>query len=221
MQLRGGRGYEKARSLKARGETPYPVERIMRDTRINTILEGTSEIMRLFLAREAIEPHLKKAGPLLKKGLTIGQKASMGMKLLGFYLPWYLKQSFGFSSSFKEQEPLSKEFIFIETYAHRLAKTLFNAMAKYQAHLEKKQILLGHLMEVGTDLFIMTATCSYALSKKDPQSLELARYFCTLAQERIEGHFHAIKHSYSKKTDQLAEEVIEGKMLSLEEGIVS
>lgn len=95
MQFRGGRGYERASSLAARGEAAYPVERMMRDCRINTIIEGTSEIMELFLVREALDPHLQIAADLLRSGVPVGRKLGAVKGLLRFYSTWYPAQLWG------------------------------------------------------------------------------------------------------------------------------
>jgi alkylation response protein AidB-like acyl-CoA dehydrogenase len=228
MQLRGGRGYEKGRSLQARGEVPYPIERIMRDCRINMILEGSSEIMKLFLAREAMEPHLKKAGDLLSSKTGIGQKGKTLLKMLGHYSLWYpeqlWKRVFSFSS-FKDAGILEKHLQFIDKQAHHLASEIFFGMAKYRQHLERKQMLLGRLMEIGTDLFAMAATCSYAISLKGKpgigeSSLELANHFCLLAKRRIEEHFQAISHNDDRAANALAKHTLDKSFKWLEDGII-
>lgn len=227
MQLRGGRGYEKALSLKARGEVPYPVERIMRDCRINMILEGTSEIMKLFLAREAMDPHLKLAADLMRKDVSIFTKIKKGFGLIFHYAKWYpiqWIQSFK-AGKYPEMGPLAKHFRFIEMESHKLAMTLFHYMAVYQQGLEKRQMILGRLVEIGTDLFAMAATCSYAQalhSKKteDSSPIKIADYFCDMARRRIADRYRLLDNNDDKKANDLAKTILQNEARWLEEGVI-
>ncbi|MCB0321469.1 MAG: hypothetical protein KDD60_11135, partial [Bdellovibrionales bacterium] len=209
-----------------RGEVGYPVERIMRDSRIHTILEGSSEIMRLFLAREAMDPHLKKIDFLLHPERSSESKSGKILSLAGYYALWYSKQwlfSFG-SSLYSEMGPFSAEFRYIERHARKLARKIFTAMARHQKGLEKKQLLLSRLMDIGTQLFVMAATCSYAIlreKKGEKGAIELAKYFCALSQKRVESSFEELSHNNDSECDTLGKKIIEKKMRWLEEGIIS
>lgn len=226
MQLRGGRGFEKGRSLKARGEIPYPIERIMRDCRVNMILEGSSEIMKLFLAREAMDSHLKLAAPLLNKNNSFMTKFKTFFGVLGHYSWWYPKQKLTFlhSQKYPELKSLEKHFKFINRNCHKMTASIFEAMAKYQQKLELQQLLLGRLMDIGTDLFAMAATCSYAaglhkLNPSDDSPLKLADFFCVMARRRIEERFEALHNNDDKHSDKIAEQVINKDFRWLEKGI--
>ncbi|MCP4326767.1 MAG: DNA polymerase II [Alteromonadales bacterium] len=226
MQLRGGRGYEKASSLKGRGEKPYPIERLMRDCRINRIIEGTTDIMKLFLAREAMDPHLKVAADLLKKNVPVGEKIQAGVKLAAFYSSWYPTQwvNSAIWSSRPELGKLAKHISYVESTAHKLARTIFHYIGLYQDRLERKQHILGLLMEIGTELFAMSATCSYAKSKLDvkPDDLTpqyLADVFCLNSKRKVDRLFDELTNNDDHKENKLAKSVLNGEMKWLEEGV--
>ena len=65
--------------MKERNEFPLPLERALRDARINRIVEGTTDIMHLFLTREALDGHMKNAKPLFSRS-TNGEKAQALLK---------------------------------------------------------------------------------------------------------------------------------------------
>ena len=225
MQFRGGRGYEKAASLKARGEDPWPVERMMRESRINTIIEGTSDIMRLFLAREAMDPHLKVAADLLKRSTPTTDKIKAGVKMAGYYGTWYPSQWVNKSlwSSYEELEELSDHFHYVDSTCHRLARTIFHNMGIHREKLERRQNLLGRLMDIGTELFVMAAVCSYAvqLRKEKPESVELAENWCIHARKKVEQLFEDLSNNQDALDNKLAGDVLKGQMRWMEVGIVS
>lgn len=227
IQIRGGRGYESASSLKARGEKPWAVERLMRDCRINTIIEGTSQIMRLFIAREALDSHLGRILPILSPKSSLGVKLQKAIEGAFHYSFWYPSQwlyTHHLPQGVKIPHKLKSHIHYVEKTGHRLARNLFHAMMLYQDGLEKKQQLLTRLVNIGTDLFAMAVTCSRAvlLDSKNPEegAVELADLFARQAKGRIEKQFRSLFSNDDRFTYYVAQETLKGKYRWLEDGII-
>jgi alkylation response protein AidB-like acyl-CoA dehydrogenase len=223
VQIRGGRGYETADSLKARGEEAIPAERILRDARINLIIEGTSEIMHLFIAREAMDMHLRLAGPLLDPKTSLGTKLTTAIKAGFFYLTWYPRLHLFPSWVTKKGVPrkLHAHLNYVEKNSRRLARNLFHAMLFFRENLEKKQQVMFRLVNIGTDLFAMASGISHAALKvKRGQSSasELCDLFCRLAEARIEGEFDQLFCNEDAQIYKVGRGVFEGRYEWLEKG---
>jgi hypothetical protein len=220
MQIRGGRGYETAQSLAARGEKPIPVERMLRDCRINTIFEGSSEIMRLFIAREALDPHLKVGAPVLNSQLPGRVRLRAAMKAATFYAGWYPKQWIPFASGEHLNPKLARHIRWAERATHHLARALFHVMARFGPKLEREQVLLGRFVDIGTELFAIAATCARAQRMEDKSAIGLADYFCRIARLRIEGLFEGLHHNADRSGYKLAQEVLGGAYDWLGQGML-
>ncbi len=228
VQIRGGRGYEKASSLKARGEPAIPVERVMRDSRINTIIEGTSQVMRLFIAREALDPHARRIFPLLDPNIGMVQKIKLAFELFLFYLSWYPKLWFPWLSGAPvSQVPpkLRGHVVFVEKTSRRLARDLFHTTMFYQQKLEKKQRLLARFVNIGTDLLVIAAVTSRAalLVSKNPSDespVELADLFCRDAARRVRRQFAGLRRNDDGYAYRVAQNMLQGKYRWLEDGII-
>jgi alkylation response protein AidB-like acyl-CoA dehydrogenase len=214
MQIRGGRGYETAASLAARGEKPIAVERMMRDARINMIFEGSSEIMRLFIAREALDPHLKIGGPVLNSKIPLSARCGAAARAAGYYARWYP------GLYLPKGSPSLPHARYIGAAARRLARSLFHAMARWGPKLEKQQVLLGRFVDIGAELFAMAATSARAASLEDAAALQLARDFGQMARLRIDTLFGGISRNADRENYRLAQRVASTEFDWLDEGML-
>ncbi|OGU00209.1 MAG: acyl-CoA dehydrogenase [Gemmatimonadetes bacterium GWC2_71_10] len=224
VQIRGGRGYEMAHSLKARGETPWPVERIMRDFRINLIFEGSSEIMHLFIAREAVDRHFKVAARLLDPRATIGQKAAALVRAALYYATWYPSRYLALPGVLKYGEfgRLARHVRFVDRMARKLARTTFHAMMRFGPKLEQRQMVLFRLVDIGAELFAMAAVCARAemlRRKGQPEAVDLAELFCRDARRRVRAIFRRVFDNDDVATYGVAKDVLSGKHLWFEQGL--
>ncbi|MEK6767456.1 MAG: acyl-CoA dehydrogenase family protein [Gemmatimonadota bacterium] len=225
VQIRGGRGYEMAHSLEARGEKPWPVERIMRDFRINLIFEGSSEIMHLFIAREAVDRHFKVAGPLLDPHVALGTKVGVFFKTAWYYATWYPSRYFGWGRwpRYGEFGRLAGHIRFVDRMSRQLARTTFHAMLRFGSKLEKRQSVLFRIVDIGAELFAMAVTCARAdlLARKGQQeAIELADLFCKDARRRVRAIFRRVFDNDDVATYGVARDVLAGKHLWMEKGLV-
>lgn len=218
MQIRGGRGYETTESLKARKEEPWPVERMMRDYRINLVFEGSSEIMRLFIAREAVDKHLSVAGSFIDKKVSIVNKMLALPKIGLFYAWWYPTRWLGWSlwPKYARYGKLAKHMRYVERTTRKLARSIFHGMMIHQAKLEKKQAFLFRIVEMGAELFAMSATIAYAKQQQDKNAQNLADAFCNEAKQRIKGNFKALWNNDDAQRYKLAREILDEKYTWLE-----
>ena len=227
LQIKGGRGYETADSLRSRGEKPDPVERMLRDFRINLIFEGSSEIMRLFIAREAVDTHLKVAGALIDPKSSGSAKLNALVKSALFYGVWYPKLWIPFKGWFGYGEfgSLARHQRFVERSCRKLARTLFHCMIRFGPKLEKRQAVLGRLVEIGAELLAIAAVCSRAQAQvtknpADRSPLELADLFARQARRRVKERFGAVFSNDDVAAYAVARRVLDGAYPWLEEGIV-
>ncbi|HET9143877.1 acyl-CoA dehydrogenase family protein [Actinophytocola sp.] len=229
VQIRGGRGYETADSLAARGERAVAAEQLVRDLRINRIFEGSSEIMRLLVAREAVDAHLKAAGDLADPEADRKAKARAAAKASGFYAKWLPQLVTGkgqLPTSFREFGPLGTHLRFVERTARKLARSTFYGMARWQAGLEKRQGFLGRIVDIGAELFAMAAVCVRAEMQRAENATEgaaayeLAEVFCQQARLRVDRLFEALFSNTDDADHRLATDTLDGRYAWLEAGVL-
>jgi len=233
LQIRGGRGYETADSLKARGEAPIPVERAMRDFRINLIFEGSSEIMRLFIAREAVDHHFKTAFDVVNPKASGKEKWAALVRSAKFYPTWYTTRWVGNMKGYGEFGALAGHLRFIDSTARKLGRAIFHAMVRLGPKLERRQMVLFRAVDIGAELFAMSAACTRALMLSRTgdanaggayvgaaNAIDLADLFCRESKLRIGAHFDNLFGVNDAAIYRVSQQVLKGEYEWLERGII-
>ncbi|WP_146360551.1 acyl-CoA dehydrogenase family protein [Arthrobacter yangruifuii] len=229
VQVRGGRGFETADSLAARGERAVPAEQQLRDLRINRVFEGSTEIMHLFIAREAVDAHLSAAGDLAVADAPAGAKARAALKASGFYGKWLPTLAAGkgnMPTSYAEFGVLARHLRYAERASRRLARSTFLGMARWQAGLEHHQVFLGRIVDIGAEIFAISASCLRAanIRREDPAegagAFELADAFSRESRVRIESLFEGLWRNSDDSDRKLSKGILDGRYTWQENGVL-
>ena len=212
LQFRGGRGYEQVSSLEKRGEHAFPVERGMRDARINRIVEGTTDIMHLFLAREALDPHLRVAAPLFGRA-SAGEKFKTLLKCAAKYATWYPKLWLGglFRWFGDFDGRLRGHLRWIDARTRKLARTLFHQMILQGPKLEMRQLILARVVDIGAELAVMALVASRVqteLKNGDTTNLTKGLYWLASRKTVVDRMFEDIGNNHDAAARKLATELM-------------
>jgi len=144
-----------------------------------------------------------------------------------FYAAWYPKQWLpGSAGELKGvHDDLRAHVNYAAGTSKRLARGLFHAMTRFGPKLDCEQLLLSRFVGIATELFAISATCSFAQYKIDrgepaDEILSVANYFCRSAKMRIDHHFAGTSRNTDRAGYDLTQELLAGKHTDLGEGIV-
>jgi hypothetical protein len=185
--------------------------------------------MHLLIAREAVDQHLAVAGDVLDPEVDMKAKARSALQAGRFYAAWLPKLAVGEGvrpGSFEEFGELATHVRFVERNSRKLARSTFYAMTRWQAGLERKQAVLGRIVDIGAELFAISCAAVYAQTQRQEhpergdEAQELADLFCRQARRRVEALFHDLWHNDDDQAYEVAQRVLEGRHTWLEDGIL-
>jgi hypothetical protein len=225
FQVRGGRGFMTAEAQRKCGEPAIPVMRMLRDARINLVWEGTSEILRVWMAREALAPYIEQGLALLQGSPS--QKIAAPF----YYARMALRSCVPFLNSSRTPAMFGKEYAgwvrFIESSSRSLTRSTLEATLRHRQSLHHKQLVLQHLVNDSLMLFPMAATLWFSSRpemRTKPGIRELAAYFCREMADRLAPSSSLAgrirRHKKDTTVYRLSKSIMSGEYAWLEEGIV-
>jgi acyl-CoA dehydrogenase family protein 9 len=213
MQIAGGSSYMQE----------YPYERILRDSRINLIFEGTNEILRLFIALSGMKnigEHLKIVGEALNNPIK-----SLGV-LYDYFIEKNLSRSLHGDQVTMAHSELKREVAMFEEDVLELENAVEKAIRKHRKEIWEKQFAQKRIAEIAMDLYRMIAVISRTTGIINTQGVQEAKTeitmteaYCLEAHHRIEQNLRGMDKNVDEHIKEIAN--VTGKELKyFVEGVV-
>ncbi len=209
MQIAAGNGYMKE----------YPYERIMRDSRIQLIFEGTNEILRCLLALSGVRgpsEDMKQLGKIADVGTALHDP----IKSLGVFTKFARKRL----SNMMGSKQLSKAHPELKEQAEKFSSCLGkfaicveDSLMKYGKTIIDNELPQGRLADMCIDLYVMLAVISRTTailnSSKATQDqkdyvLRMTKQICKDSRRRFTRNAKSMSKNSDKTVIKISESVV-------------
>jgi alkylation response protein AidB-like acyl-CoA dehydrogenase len=204
LQISGGNGFMKE----------FPYERVVRDSRINRIFEGTNEILRLYVGLSG----MKDAGEALKdvaRGVSgIFNDPIKGFGVLTGYATKKLSQvtPLGRSAFWRVAPQLKAEASMLEKGASHLSQSVEVSLKRYGKGIIGEQFVTKRIADASIDLFVgmcVLARVSDIVSARGggecSDELSIARIYSHHARVRVSNSLKGLSRNCDGDTVKLAD----------------
>jgi acyl-CoA dehydrogenase family member 9 len=188
LQIAAGAGYMQE----------HPYERMLRDSRIQLIFEGTNEILRSFVALSGI------TGPAeTLRGVKRAMREPVrGLGTLGDFAIQRARTALGRERFSKAHPILEKQTALVDQYVTELLRASERALRKHSRHMGEMQYTQRRLADMAIDLYALSAVIartSRAVERRGIEGarreLNLASIFALSAQKRLEDNVGAFQRN--------------------------
>lgn len=199
MQVYGGNGFM----------NEYPFGRIMRDARINSIFEGTNEILRVFIAGMGV----RGPGQELAEVARAMRNPAKDLGVLSRYFGNKVKDTFLTERLHNVHPELNEEARYIERAVHQLPKRVEGLLRKHGRGFITRQYLMKRIADVVIDTYTMVAVTSRtdALLQSGAscaQELAMTHFWCRKATRRIRRNLRGLVVNSDELTTEVADRIL-------------
>lgn len=210
LQVAGGNGFMKE----------YPYERLVRDSRINTIFEGTNEILRLYIALAG----MKDVGKYLKEVASsteeIFNDPIKGFGTLSDYAAMKLSRmtNIGRDRIESHHKCFQHEADTIDRYSSSFAAAAEGLIRRHKKDIINKQLATKRLGDVAISLFVSICVLSRASKivsekgEKDSQAvIDITKVFIRDARQKMTRNLRELDRNDDDKKESIADYIFENK----------